>query len=100
MSKGNKYYVYILQCSDGSYYTGYAEDIEARVKRHNEGKGGKYTNVRRPVRLLYSEPCKDKQSAIKREQQLKHWSRPKKEALINGDVKLLKQLSKKKKKTQ
>ena len=46
------FYVYVLKCSDGSFYTGYTNDIKARLKKHNEGKGGKYTRSRLPVRLV------------------------------------------------
>ena len=51
----DKHFVYIVKCKDGSLYTGYAKDIKARVAKHNEGKGAKYTKIRRPVELVYQE---------------------------------------------
>jgi len=89
------FYVYILLCADGSYYVGFTESLEARLKEHNEGKlGACYTFLRRPVTLVYSESYNIQADAIKRERQLKGWSHAKKEALIDGDVPALKALSK------
>ena len=51
----DNHFVYIVKCKDGSLYTGYAKDIQARVAKHNEGKGAKYTKIRRPVELVYQE---------------------------------------------
>ena len=87
------FYVYILQCSDGSYYVGYAQDVEARLRRHNEGRASPWTRRRLPVRLAYAEPAPDERSAMAREAQLKRWSAAKKSALINGASIHLKQLS-------
>ena len=87
------FHVYILICSDGSYYVGYAQDVEARLLRHNAGRGSAWTRRRLPVRLAYLEPAPDEQSAMAREAQLKRWSAAKKAALINGDPANLKQLS-------
>jgi putative endonuclease len=78
------FYVYILQCSDGSYYVGYAEDVEARVLRHNEGRGSAWTRRRLPVTLAYAERFPDELSAMAREAQLKRWSAAKKSASITG----------------
>ena len=78
------YYVYILQCADESLYTGITTDLEKRVKVHNDGKGAKYTRGRRPVELVYSEPCPTKGEALQREHELKTWPRSKKAALIAG----------------
>ena len=75
-------YTYILQCSDGTYYTGWTNDIEKRVKAHNEGKGAKYTKYRRPVELVYYETFQTKQEAMRREYEIKHLPRKKKELLI------------------
>lgn len=86
-------YVYILQCSDNSYYIGYTTDLEQRLKEHNEGSGGHSTRIKRPVRLVYHEIFADKHTALKREIQLKRWSRAKKEALIRGDLDKLHELS-------
>ena len=70
--------VYILRCADGTLYTGWTNDIMRRLKAHNEGTGGKYTRVRRPVRLVYAEICADKSAALKREAAIKKLSRQKK----------------------
>lgn len=78
------YYVYILQCSDKTLYTGITKDIKRRVREHNEScKGAKYTRVRRPVMLLYSEECGDRSSAAKREHAIKKLTREQKLALIS-----------------
>jgi len=87
-------YVYILRCSDGSYYVGSAQNLQQRVKAHNNGEGPRYTAVRRPVRLVYSEPHDSASSAVTRERQLKRWTRAKKEALIKRNTSELKRLSK------
>jgi len=79
------FHVYILICSDGSYYVGYAQDVEARLLRHNAGRGSAWTRRRLPVRLAYLEPAPDEQSAMAREAQLKRWSHAKKHALINDN---------------
>lgn len=76
------YFVYILKCKDGTYYTGYTNDIEKRLRAHNEGKGAKYTRCRVPVELLYSESYELKGSALKREYAIKKLTRKQKEALI------------------
>ena len=78
------HFVYILCCSDNTYYTGYTTDVEKRVQRHNEGKGAKYTKSRRPVQLVYQEKYTDKSCALKREYAIKQLSRQEKEQLIKG----------------
>jgi predicted GIY-YIG superfamily endonuclease len=85
--------VYILRCSDRSYYVGSTTNLEARLQEHQNGKGGSFTSRRRPIELVYSERFLDRQHAIEREQQLKGWTVRKKEALIRGDLKTLKRLS-------
>ena len=60
-------YTYIVRCSDGTYYTGWTNDIEKRMKAHNEGKGAKYTKTRRPVVLMYYESFQTKEEAMRRE---------------------------------
>jgi putative endonuclease len=88
-------YVYIVRCADDSYYTGVTNDAERRVYEHNDGLDPDcYTFTRRPVELVYIEECIDPMEAIRREKQLKGWSRAKKEALICGDWESLKELSK------
>lgn len=75
-------YTYILRCSDGTYYTGWTNDIEKRVKAHNEGKGAKYTKTRRPVALMYYESFQTKEEAMRREWEIKHLKRQEKEKLM------------------
>ena len=75
-------FVYIVQCRDGSLYTGYAVDVEERILQHNLGKGAKYTRGRTPVTLCYQEYCADKGEAIKREIAIKKLSRTEKLRLI------------------
>ncbi len=78
-----KAYVYILKCSDGTFYSGFTYDVEARVKRHNAKLGAKYTRGRTPVALVYTEVCTDKSTALKREREIKKLTRQQKEVLIN-----------------
>ncbi|MEO7306044.1 MAG: GIY-YIG nuclease family protein [Ferruginibacter sp.] len=89
------YYVYILKCSDGSYYTGVTNNIEKRLAEHNSDNSiTAYTFKRRPVQLLYSQEFNDIKQAIELEKQIKGWSRKKKEARINEDWEKLKRYSK------
>ena len=88
------YYFYILKCSDRSYYSGSTTNIENRIKIHNKGQGPAYTAKRRPVRLVYNEEFSSLDGAVKRERQIKKWSRAKKEALIFGEEVRLRKLSK------
>jgi predicted GIY-YIG superfamily endonuclease len=78
------WFVYLVRCCDGSIYTGITDDVETRIRKHNEGKGARYTAQRRPIVLLYSETHPDQSSARKREVQLKGWCRKKKEELAAG----------------
>ena len=81
-----KYYTYLLQCGDGSLYTGFTVDLESRVKTHNAGKGGKYTRSRLPVRLVYFEEYETEHEARSREWHIKQMTRLEKLALIEeGD---------------
>ncbi|NPV43768.1 MAG: GIY-YIG nuclease family protein [Firmicutes bacterium] len=77
-----KHFVYILECSDATLYTGYTTEPERRVKEHNEGRGAKYTRGRRPVKLVYLEGFSDKSEAVKREKEIKKLPREKKLSLI------------------
>ena len=78
------YFVYILQCADDTLYTGITTDIERRVEEHNSSdKGAKYTKLRRPVALVYSEESEDRSSASKREYAIKKLTRAQKLELIN-----------------
>jgi putative endonuclease len=79
------FFVYMVRCSDGSLYTGFARDPQQRVRVHNAGKGAKYTRSRLPVSLVYVESCESLSAALKRECQLKPWTRARKEALITGN---------------
>ena len=79
------YYVYILRCADGSYYTGLTEDLEIRLAQHQMGELPGYTQNRRPIELVFSDQFTSIDDAINRERQIKGWSRSKKEALIAGD---------------
>ena len=72
----------MVECADGTYYTGWTTDLEERVKVHNAGKGAKYTRTRRPVKLVYMEELPDKSSALKREWAIKKLTRRQKELLI------------------
>jgi len=90
------YFVYILKCSNGSYYTGVTSNLEKRIEEHNTGTYKGYTSTRLPVELVYSNRFTDVNEAIRSEKQIKGWSRAKKEALIKGDFDLLKELSKSK----
>ena len=76
-------YTYIVTCRDGSLYTGWTNDLEKRIKAHNEGKGAKYTKSRRPVVLTYYEEYETREMAMKREDEPKHLSRQTKMELIN-----------------
>ena len=90
------YWVYILKCSDGSYYSGSTSNLEKRISEHQNGLIKGYTSKRLPIELAFSEYFEDVYFAISAERQIKGWTRAKKEALINGDFELLKVLAKKK----
>jgi len=77
-------FVYLLKCSDGSFYCGYTNDINARVKTHNEGKGAKYTRCRLPVEIVYNENYPTKAEAMKRECEIKKMTRAQKQILIQS----------------
>lgn len=78
------YYTYLLECSDGTLYCGYTNDVAARVKTHNEGKGAKYTKSRLPVRAVYVEEHATRHEAMSREGKIKRLSRAEKLRLIEG----------------
>jgi putative endonuclease len=77
------HFVYIVRCADGTLYTGYARDPRARVNMHNSGRGARYTAGRRPVALVHTEAFDSLGAALKREHQLKRWTRKSKEALLH-----------------
>jgi putative endonuclease len=74
--------VYLLRCSDGTLYAGSTNNVDARVRAHNDGRGARYTSGRRPVSVVYEEACASKSAALRREHALKRLNRTKKEALI------------------
>ena len=81
-----KGYMYILECSNGSYYTGSTINLERRIQQHQSGEGANHTKKYLPVRLIYFEEFTRIGEAFYREKQVQNWSRKKKEALINGDL--------------
>ena len=80
-------YTYILECADGTFYTGWTTDLARRVQAHNSGQGAKYTRGRIPVRLCYFETFDDKTAAQSREWHIKRLSREEKRALIDKEGK-------------
>jgi putative endonuclease len=86
-------YLYILLCSDGTYYVGSTTNAEARIATHEAGEGGEYTARRRPLRVALIEEFPTLHEAFIAERQVKGWSRAKKEALIRGDYAALPELS-------
>ena len=80
-------YAYIVECADGTLYSGWTNDLEKRIAAHNAGQGAKYTRSRRPVTLRYYEEFEDKSEALRRECALKKLSRAKKLKLIKGGKK-------------
>lgn len=85
--KSGKNYVYIVKCSDGSYYTGWTTDLDNRIKEHNNGvRGAKYTRGRRPVTLVYYEEYETPNEAMSREWHIKQLTRKEKEKLIEEYV--------------
>lgn len=77
-------FTYILRCADGTYYTGWTNNLEKRLAAHNAGVASKYTRSRRPVELVYHECFETKEEAMSREWRIKQLTRTQKEALING----------------
>jgi len=77
-------YCYILECADGSYYTGWSTDPQRRLREHNAGRGARYTRSHRPVKLVYVEQLPDRLTAMKREAAIKALPRMKKEELVRN----------------
>ena len=75
-------FVYIVRCADGTLYTGWTNNLDERINAHNKGKGAKYTRSRLPVFLVYSENCKNKSVAMKRECEIKNMTKAQKERLF------------------
>lgn len=85
MEKDDRFcYTYMVECNDGTYYTGWTTDVHKRVKVHNAKKGAKYTRSRTPVKLVYWEQWETKQQAMQREARIKRLSRREKEQLIRS----------------
>ncbi|MFH1560683.1 MAG: GIY-YIG nuclease family protein [Chloroflexota bacterium] len=87
------FYLYILQCSDGSYYTGHTDDLEKRVAAHQSGAISGYTSARRPVQPVFVQDFPSRDEAFHAERQVKGWTRKKKEALIQQNWNRLQELS-------
>ena len=88
-------YVYIVRCSDNTLYTGWTNNLEKRIEAHSNGTGAKYTRGRGPVKLVYFEEFFDKKDAMKREYEIKKYSKSKKEDLIKaGIIHVAKQMNK------
>ena len=79
------WHVYIIECSDGSLYTGITNDLDRRITAHNDGRGAKYTKSRRPVRLRFSEPAADRKNASQREYAIKSLRKAEKMRLITPE---------------
>ena len=77
------FFCYILECADGTYYTGWTTDPQRRLRTHNRGAGARYTRTRRPVRLVYVETQPGQTEAMRRERQIKTYDRSHKKALID-----------------
>jgi putative endonuclease len=89
------FWVYILRCSDGSYYTGHTDNIECRMAQYQVGERSGYTSLRLPVELMWSQETVTREEALSAEQQIKGWSRKKKEAMMRGDWVEVSRLAKK-----
>ncbi|ESP89057.1 GIY-YIG nuclease family protein [Candidatus Halobonum tyrrellensis] len=84
---GHRHHVYVVECADGSFYTGYTTDVQRRVAEHDAGEGAKYTRGRTPVRLVHTESFDSKSAAMSREYAVKQLSRADKERLVaDGDA--------------
>ena len=89
------FFAYLLQCADGSYYAGHTDDLNRRLGQHQCGECGGYTATRLPVELAWSQEFVTREEALAAEQQIKGWSRAKKEALMAGDWERISVLAKK-----
>jgi putative endonuclease len=87
------FFVYMLRCSDGSYYCGHTDNIEIRMQQHSNGTSG-YTCTRRPLALIWQGEFESREGALAFEQRIKGWSRAKKEALMAGDWERIRELAK------
>ena len=87
------FWVYILRCFDGSYYTGHTDNLEKRIEEHQTGQIPGYTLMRRPVELVFAEGFTSREEALAAELRIKGWNRKKKEAMIRGDWKEVQRLA-------
>ena len=90
------FWVYMLRCSDGSFYTGHTDNLDLRIAQHQTGETGGYTASRLPVELVFAQECATREEALAAERQLKGWSRAKKQAMIRGNWDEVRQLAKRK----
>ncbi len=81
-ARTGKFYVYIVQCQDGTYYTGYTPDVDRRIKLHNDGKGARYTRGRRPVKLVWCKEYRYSKRAFSEEERIKGLTRNQKEKIV------------------
>ena len=88
-----QFWVYMLRCRDGSYYTGHSDDLEKRLAEHEHGLAADWTRRRRPVELVWCEACPTREEALAFERRVKNWSRAKKEALVAQDWQRLNHLA-------
>jgi predicted GIY-YIG superfamily endonuclease len=88
-----QFWMYMLMCSDGSYYVGHTDNLDVRLAQHQDGTFGGYTSKRRPVTLIYAEAFDSRDDAFRRERQIKGWSRVKKVALAREDWQTLQRLA-------
>jgi len=79
------YFTYIIECLDGTLYCGITTDVKRRFKEHREGKGGNYTRSHKPLKIVYTEKCKDRSTALKREIEIKSFSKENKLKLISSE---------------
>lgn len=86
VKRKGKHFVYIVECRDGTYYTGYTPDIEKRVKLHNSGRGARYTRDRKPVKLMWRKQYKYFKKAFLEEKRIKQLTRKQKEKLVKEYV--------------
>ncbi|MGC4962598.1 GIY-YIG nuclease family protein [Gordonia sp. DT101] len=89
-------YLYILECSDGSFYVGSTRNIDLRMEQHHSGRGARYTSGRLPVKLVYHRECESIGEAYALEKRVQDWSRAKRLALITGHLNDLPELARKK----
>jgi predicted GIY-YIG superfamily endonuclease len=88
-----KAWVYILECSDGTYYTGYSRNPETRLAQHQAGTASRYTRTRLPVTMIFLQECPTSKEAYRTERRIKQLPRKKKEALTRGEYSLMQHLA-------